>query len=95
MKPLQSQPTVSPTLIHHIQRNEIKIKPNIKQINGNQVTFDNGQVDEFDHIILCTGYKIGLEFIDKYLRSKIFTNKAETNLQVIFLSFILKTNLME
>lgn len=84
MKALQSQPTVSPTLIHHLQRKEIKIKPNIKQINGNKVTFDNGEVDEFDHIILCTGYKIGLEFLDKNLRSKVFTSKAETNLQVDF-----------
>jgi dimethylaniline monooxygenase (N-oxide forming) len=87
MNPLQSQPTVSPTLIHHIQRREILIKPNIKQINENKVTFDNDEVDEFDYIILCTGYKIGLEFLDKKLRDQVFTSKAETNLNVTFSVF--------
>lgn len=30
MGALQTQPTVSPTLIHHIQRGNVKIVPNIK-----------------------------------------------------------------
>ena len=30
MRALQTQPTVSPTLIHHIQRKHITIKPDIK-----------------------------------------------------------------
>ncbi|KAH3779968.1 hypothetical protein DPMN_157777 [Dreissena polymorpha] len=30
MRGLQSQPTASPTLIHHIQRHDIKIVPNIQ-----------------------------------------------------------------
>jgi len=30
MRALQAQPTVSPTIVHHIQRNEVKIKPNIR-----------------------------------------------------------------
>lgn len=30
MRALQTQPTVSPTLIHYIQRKDIKIEPNIK-----------------------------------------------------------------
>lgn len=32
MKALQAQPTVSPTLVHHIQRGHIAIKPNVKVI---------------------------------------------------------------
>lgn len=32
MKALQTQPTVSPTLVHHIQRGHIAIKPNVKVI---------------------------------------------------------------
>ncbi len=92
MKPLQSQPTVCPTLIHHIQRKEIKIRPNIKSISNNTVTFEDNKEEEFDHIILCTGYKIGLDFLDKNLRKKVFTNKAETNLNVTLSLLFYKQN---
>ena len=34
MKALQTQPTVSPTLIHHIQRQEIKVVPNVQVRNS-------------------------------------------------------------
>ena len=33
IRALQSQPTVCPTLIHHIQRKHVNIKPNIKVVN--------------------------------------------------------------
>ena len=35
MRALQAQPTVSPTIVHHIQRNQVKIKPNIRVNNCN------------------------------------------------------------
>ena len=45
MHALQTQPTVSPTLIHHIQRGQIKVVPNI-QVRGlqavNVVRWDSG-----------------------------------------------------
>jgi len=71
MRALQTQPTVSPTLIHHIQRREIKIVPNIQRIEGSRVYFMDGVSEEFDHIILCTGYKIDLPFLDESITKKI------------------------
>nr|KAG5701451.1 hypothetical protein BaRGS_032783 [Batillaria attramentaria] len=70
MKALQTQPTVSPTLIHHIQRKNIKIVPNITKIEGNRVHFVNGESAEFDNIVYCTGYKIDLPYLSDDLRSK-------------------------
>ncbi|KAL4219838.1 hypothetical protein ACF0H5_020249 [Mactra antiquata] len=77
MKPLQSQPTVSPTLIHHIQRRNIKIVPNIQRIEGSKVYFSDGDSAEFDHIVLCTGYKIDLPFLSEDIQQTVL-NK-ETN----------------
>ena len=37
MRALQTQPTVSPTLIHHIQRKHVEIKPNIKVYFENKI----------------------------------------------------------
>lgn len=106
MRALQSQPTVSPTLIHHIQRRHITIKPNVKvwtnihlntgkilireffyykkAINGNEILFENGDRDEFDTIILCTGYKIDLGYLHQELQDIVFKDKEKTVLNVSY-----------
>lgn len=98
MRALQTQPTVSPTLIHHIQRKHIIIKPNIKvrywviflkkkiisfqSIDKNTVEFENGEKDEFDSIILCTGYKIDLNYLSDDLQNQVFLDENKTSLNV-------------
>ncbi|XP_025079569.1 dimethylaniline monooxygenase [N-oxide-forming] 5-like isoform X2 [Pomacea canaliculata] len=71
MRALQTQPTVSPTLIHHIQRKNIKIVPNIAKIDGDTVHFVNGESGQFDNIIYCTGYKIDLPYLADDMHSKV------------------------
>lgn len=104
MRALQAQPTVSPTLIHHIQRNHIQIKPNIKvfssqqifienlklsimfnsfqNISGSEVTFTNGEKEIFDSIIMCTGYKIDLNYLHPDLRKTVFKDSEQSILNV-------------
>lgn len=53
-----------------------------KSIKGNLVTFENNESAEYDQIILCTGYKMGLEFLSSDLKTKIFSDKEEANLNV-------------
>ncbi|XP_048744656.2 flavin-containing monooxygenase 5-like isoform X2 [Ostrea edulis] len=77
MKLLQTQLTVSPCLIHHIQRHDIKIVPNVLNIEGSKVTFVNGESAEFDAIVMCTGYKIDLPFLSEELKKTILNE--ETN----------------
>lgn len=77
MHALQTQPTVSPTLIHHIQRRQIRIVPNIQRIESSRVYFTDGQEAEFDNIILCTGYRIDLPFLSDDITQKVL--KGETN----------------
>ncbi len=82
MKVLAAQPTVSPTLIHHIQRRQIEIKSNIKEIAGDEVRFENGEKENFDSIIMCTGYKIGLSMLHPDLKKLIFKDNEESILNV-------------
>ncbi|XP_059160633.1 flavin-containing monooxygenase 5-like [Physella acuta] len=71
MKPLETQPTVSPTLLHHIQRGNIKIMPNIAKIMGRSVQFVNGVTSDFDRIIYCTGYKIDLPYLPTAIKEHV------------------------
>ncbi|XP_013414250.1 dimethylaniline monooxygenase [N-oxide-forming] 5-like [Lingula anatina] len=71
MHALQTQPSVSPVLYHHIQRGQIKIVPNIQKIEGKTVHFTDGQSAEFDQIVLCTGYRIDLPYLADDVRSKV------------------------
>jgi len=64
----QTQPTVSPTLVHHIQRRNVMVKPNIAALEGNEVVFTDGTKTTADAIVCCTGYKIDLPFLDSSLK---------------------------
>ena len=68
----QSQPTVSPTLIHYIQRGYVNVKPNVKEFKGQTVVFEDGTQEEYDTVIMSTGYKISLPYLNKELLSSIF-----------------------
>ena len=62
---LRSQPTVSHTLYHHIQRGYISIKPNLERMGaGRVVKFVDGSVGNYDAIVFATGAQL----LDHFLR---------------------------
>lgn len=71
MKARQTQPTVSPTLIHYIQRRNIEVKPNTAALEGNNVTFTDGTKTASDVIVCCTGYHIDLPFLDDKVKAQV------------------------
>lgn len=71
MRARQTQPTVSPTLVHHIQRRNVMVKPNIAAVEGNKVVFTDGTKTTTDAIVCCTGYKIDLPFLDSSLKDLV------------------------
>lgn len=76
MKARQTQPTVSPTLIHHIQRRNIEVKPNIAALKGSNVIFTDGTKTTADVIVCCTGYRIDLPFLDSNVRDLVVEENA-------------------
>ncbi|XP_067948329.1 flavin-containing monooxygenase 5-like [Watersipora subatra] len=77
MGALQTQPTVSPTLIHHIQRGNITIVPNIREIGETSVVFDDGTAAfDVDVIVKCTGYTIDLPFLPEDIVSSVLDSEA-------------------
>ncbi|WP_288823994.1 hypothetical protein [uncultured Paraburkholderia sp.] len=56
--------TLSQELIPYCGHGWISIKPNIKQLEGLFVTFEDGSREEIDAIIYATGYKTTFPFLD-------------------------------
>ncbi len=61
----ESHPTVSSRILDRISHGAIKVKPNIRRLDGNEVEFDDGSRVHADVVIYCTGYKISFPFFDE------------------------------
>ncbi|VEG90904.1 flavin-containing monooxygenase [Legionella spiritensis] len=66
-KPLETHPTINSELLYFIRHGKILPRRGIDYLEGNTVHFVDGRQDEFDVIILATGYKISFPFFDKNL----------------------------
>jgi dimethylaniline monooxygenase (N-oxide forming) len=60
----QTHPTVSSEFLIRAGSGDITVKPNIAELMGSQVRFEDGTVEPFDAIIYATGYKITFPFFD-------------------------------
>jgi dimethylaniline monooxygenase (N-oxide forming) len=59
---LREHPTISQDLPAKVGHGKITIKPNIKELKGDKVLFEDGTEEVFDRIIYATGYKINFPF---------------------------------
>lgn len=60
-----THPAVSQELFVRIGSGDVKPKPNVKELRGDQVAFADDSVEDVDVIIWCTGYKISFPFFDE------------------------------
>lgn len=64
-KILEEHPTVSSDLLNRIGHGQVKIRKNISRFEGNCVHFEDGSRDDFDTVILATGYQIKFPFLSQ------------------------------
>jgi len=65
-KLLEAHPTVSSELLPRIGHGDIAVKPNVDRFAGGRtVRFADGEEEEVDLVIYCTGYEIAFPFLDK------------------------------
>lgn len=55
---------VSQDLLPHVGHGWVKIRRNIRELQGDHVLFEDGRLERFDSIIHATGYDIRFPFID-------------------------------
>ena len=64
-KMYESHPVVNTLILHHIGQGDIKVQKNIDHFDGKRVHFKDRNSEEYDMIVLATGYKLDFPFIDK------------------------------
>jgi dimethylaniline monooxygenase (N-oxide forming) len=64
---LHQHPTVSSDILHYVGHGKVTIKPNLAELQGDHVLFEDGSRVAVDTIIYATGYKITFPFLDAAL----------------------------
>jgi len=64
-----AHPTISADFLNRVAHGEIGYKPNVAELLGDRVRFEDGSVEQVDTIVWCTGYKVTFPFFDPELIS--------------------------
>jgi len=59
-----AHPTVSDNFLDTLAAGAIVPKPNIRELRGDRVEFEDGSVEEADAIVYSTGYRVSFPFFD-------------------------------
>ena len=59
-----AHPTVSDEIHDRLAAGTVSAKPNIRELRGDRVLFEDGSEVEADLIIYCTGYRVSFPFFD-------------------------------
>jgi hypothetical protein len=61
----EAHPTISADFLNRIAHGEMTWKPNVSELVGDGVKFEDGSVEQVDVIVWCTGYKVSFPFFDQ------------------------------
>jgi dimethylaniline monooxygenase (N-oxide forming) len=61
---LEEHPTISSDLLTRVGHGKIKMKPNLKELVGDRIRFEDGTEEQVDILIYATGYKIVFPFFN-------------------------------
>ena len=65
----EAHPTISADFLNRIAHGEMTWKPNVAELLGDRVRFEDGSIEPVDVIVWCTGYKVTFPFFDETLIS--------------------------
>lgn len=63
----ESHPIVNTMVLGHLGQGDLRIRPDIDRFDGDRVVFADGTHDEYDLILLATGYTLDYPFLDPEL----------------------------
>jgi len=64
---LEEHPTISADLLNYLGHGKLGIKPNVTELAGGQVQFEDGSKEEIDLIVYATGYDVSIPFLDNQI----------------------------
>ncbi|MEJ2851878.1 MULTISPECIES: flavin-containing monooxygenase [unclassified Saccharothrix] len=65
-KLFETHPAINSMLLHHLRHGDITAKPGIARAEGGTVHFTDGTSDEFDLVLLATGYRHAVPVAQEY-----------------------------
>lgn len=64
-KMYESHPIVNTLILYHLGHGDIDVKADLARFDGHTVHFKNGASEEYDLVVMATGYKLHYPFIEK------------------------------
>ena len=61
----ESHPVVNSLVLHHLGHGDIKARRDIRRIDGHTVSFNDGESQDYDLILMATGYLLDYPFIER------------------------------
>ncbi|KRA22192.1 monooxygenase [Microbacterium sp. Root61] len=59
----ESHPIVNTLILNHLGQGDLRVQPDIDRFDGQTVLFVDGTSDEYDLVLLATGYKLDYPFV--------------------------------
>lgn len=66
-KPFESHPIVNDQILHHLSHGDIGVKPDVQRLDGEEVVFTDGSRESIDLIVLATGFRFTIPYLDSGL----------------------------
>lgn len=60
----ESHPIVNTQILGHLGQGDLEIRADVDRFDGNRVHFVDGSSDEYDIVLLATGYRLDYSFVD-------------------------------
>ncbi len=61
----ESHPIINSLVLHHLSHGDLKPKPDIRELRGSTVIFQDGSEEAVDLILLATGYDMTIPFMER------------------------------
>ena len=61
----ESHPIVNTMILNHLGQGDLRIRPDVDRFEGATVRFRDGTADDYDLVLLATGYTLDYPFVDR------------------------------
>ena len=61
----ESHPIVNTMVLNHLGQGDLRVRPDIARFDGSTVHFRDGTSDDYDLVLLATGYTLDYPFVDR------------------------------
>ncbi|MBA2504717.1 MAG: NAD(P)-binding domain-containing protein [Thermoleophilaceae bacterium] len=63
----ETHPILNSQILHHLSHGDIGVKPDVRRLDGEHVEFADGTRERVDVVVLATGYRYSIPYLDQEL----------------------------